>query len=291
VAYGDLSTDLNAAAFSLEEGEFTRKPIEDEHAVYLLKVESRQAAAKEDFNDPKVQEAIKTMLNQQRRKDWEQRYLARVQDTAPDPATAGAQFIAGRLLRLEEEQVNDPVEEEAIDRYYAGNKESFRETSVHLFTIAFELGLTEEERTKQRKEAQALRDEIANGKPFAEVAREHSEDPYASDGGDNMTVKRGERTEPLNSAIFALKPGVPDLHDDGSFLRILKVEDRVEGEIAPLADVREQIAEILLQQQRDELLRQWQEKARVNVDAWEKEHKPAAKAAVEKEKPQTQVDE
>jgi hypothetical protein len=53
------------------------------------------------------------------------------------------------------------------------------------------------------------------------------------------------------------------------------VEDRVEGGIAPLEDVREEIAEIPLQRQRDELARQWQAEARVKVDAWEKEHKRA----------------
>jgi parvulin-like peptidyl-prolyl isomerase len=187
------------------------------------------------------------------------------------------------------------VEQDAIARYYAKNKETFRETSVHLYTIAIELETTEEARAEQRKKAAALRDEIANGKPFVEVALEHSEDPYASDGGDNLTVKRGDRTEPLNSAIFALKPGVPDLHDDGRFLRILKVEDRVEGEIAPLAEVREDIAGILQQQQRDELLQQWQEEARVKVDAWEKAHQPAdgaAEGAVgEKETPKNQGEE
>ncbi len=72
-----------------------------------------------------------------------------------------------------------------------------------------------------------------------------------------------------------------DIHDDGTFLRILKAEDRVEGEIAPLAEVREDIAGILQQQQRDALLQQWQEEARVKVDAWEKERKD------EKEIPKT----
>jgi tetratricopeptide (TPR) repeat protein len=179
------------------------------------------------------------------------------------------------LIEIADEQVKGPVEQDAIARYYAKNKETFRETSVHLYTIAIELETTEEARAEQRKKAAALRDEIANGKPFAEVALEHSEDPYASDGGDNLTVKRGDRTEPLNSAIFALKPGVPDLHDDGRFLRILKVEDRVEGEIAPLEEVREDIAGILLQQRRDELLRQWQEEAREKVDIWELQNKRA----------------
>jgi hypothetical protein len=196
-----------------------------------------------------------------------------------------------QLTGLAEEQCKEPVEEDAINRYYAGNKESFRETSVHLYTITFQLEAAEEARADQRKEVAALRDEIANGKPIAEVAKERSEDPYAADGGDNLTVKRRDRTEPLDSAIFALKPGVPAIHDDGRFLRIMKVEDRVEGEVAPLAEVREDIAGILQQRKRDELLQQWQEEARVKVDAWEKENKDTGgpgRAAGEKEIPKTQ---
>ena len=53
------------------------------------------------------------------------------------------------------------------------------------------------------------------------------------------------------------------------------MEDRVEGEIAPLEEVRENIAGILLQQRRDELLRQWQEEAREKVDIWESQNKRA----------------
>ena len=196
-----------------------------------------------------------------------------------------------RLVKVAEALCQGPVEEDAIERYYAGNKEAFRETSVHLYTITFQLETTEEARAEQRQNVEALRDEIANGKPFAEVAKECSEDPYASDGGDNMTVKPRDRTEPLDSAIFALKPGVPAIHDDGTSLRILKVEDRVEGEIPPLAEVRADIAGILQRQQRDALLQQLEEDARVKVDAWEKEHKPAGKAADGKEKRQTQGEE
>jgi tetratricopeptide (TPR) repeat protein len=181
-----------------------------------------------------------------------------------------------KLVGLAEQQCTGPVEEDAIGRQYAETKESFRQTSVHLFTITLQLETTDEARAKQRKEVEALRNAIANGKPFAEVARERSEDPYASDGGDNLTVKRRDRAEPLDSAIFALKPGVPEIHEDGQFLRIIKVEDRAEGDIAPLEDVREEIAGILLQRQRDALLRQWREEAQVKVDAWEKANKHAA---------------
>ena len=98
VAYGELTSNLNMAAFSIEEGEFTRQIIEDEHGFYLLKVESRQAGKAVDFENPKVQGTIEGMINEQRCKDWEQRYLARVTNPAPDLITATAQDMAGLIF-------------------------------------------------------------------------------------------------------------------------------------------------------------------------------------------------
>jgi tetratricopeptide (TPR) repeat protein len=98
VAYGELAADLNAAAFSLGEGGFTRKVIEDEHAFYLLKVESRQAGKVEAFDDPKAQEAIKAVLAAQSRGDWERRYLAYLQDKKPDRVMARMQNMAAAYL-------------------------------------------------------------------------------------------------------------------------------------------------------------------------------------------------
>ncbi len=100
VAYGDLPEHLSVAAFSLEEGGFTRKLIEDEHAFYLLRVESRQAVKAEAFDDPKAQEAIKALLAAQSRGDWERRYLARLQDKKPDPVMARMQNMAATYLML-----------------------------------------------------------------------------------------------------------------------------------------------------------------------------------------------
>jgi tetratricopeptide (TPR) repeat protein len=98
VAYGDLSEPLNAAAFSLAPGEFTRKLVEDEHAFCLLKVESRQAGDAMEFEDPKVQEAIKAVLAAQWRADWGRRYLARLQDKKPDLVMASMQNMAAIYL-------------------------------------------------------------------------------------------------------------------------------------------------------------------------------------------------
>lgn len=94
VTYGELPEPLNEAAFALEKGEFTREMIEDEHAFYLLKVESRQAGEAADFKDSKVQEAVKAFLGAQWRANWERRYLERLQDKKPDLAMSKIQKMA-----------------------------------------------------------------------------------------------------------------------------------------------------------------------------------------------------
>lgn len=57
---------------------------------------------------------------------------------------------------------------------------------------------------KTKEEAERIRAEIVAGKPFEEVAREYSIDPYTRDaGGAFGTVTRGEN--PFQKAAFALK--------------------------------------------------------------------------------------
>jgi parvulin-like peptidyl-prolyl isomerase len=98
VAFAELPEPLNSAVFSLQEGESTRDLIEDRHAFYLIKVESRQAGDAVEFDDPKAQEAIKAVLAAQWRKEWEQRYLARLQDPGPDLVLGKIQHLVGARL-------------------------------------------------------------------------------------------------------------------------------------------------------------------------------------------------
>lgn len=159
------------------------------------------------------------------------------------------------------------IQPEEIARHYEQNRDSFRETSVHLhmFTILRVEG--KEARATQRKEVEALRDRIVNGTPFAEIAKLHSADPYKDDGGDRGIVKRGQTKfdEHLEEAIFALTPGTPIIHENEKLLWILRVEDRREGEVAPLEDVREEILAILSKPLREKLLTEWIEGGRKAV--------------------------
>ena len=59
-----------------------------------------------------------------------------------------------------------------------------------------------------RQEIEALRKQIQDGASFAEVAREHSDDPgSAKQGGSLGQIERGQMVEPFEETLFALEPG------------------------------------------------------------------------------------
>ena len=56
-----------------------------------------------------------------------------------------------------------------------------------------------------RIKADMLRSQILQGADFAELAKQHSRDATAKDGGDLGTLKRGELSQDVEGAILVLK--------------------------------------------------------------------------------------
>ena len=63
---------------------------------------------------------------------------------------------------------------------------------------------TEEQARARLQEVQL---KLAEGVPFADVARQYSDDPQAQQGGDLGWVTQGQLLPELDQAVFALKPG------------------------------------------------------------------------------------
>ncbi len=187
-----------------------------------------------------------------------------------EPDSEPALTLQNQLTARAAELTKAPPQEDAITRYYADHQESFRQFTVHVYMITLPLAGQDEAKVAQRKKAEDLRRKIVEGTPFAEVAREFSEDRSAKAGGDCGLVARGEYRPDLDKLIFSMKPGSLAIQEDEKYLRILKVEDRVDGAIEPLENAREKIKTILKVQQRAKLLEQWKEAARQAVDAQEK---------------------
>ncbi len=117
-----------------------------------------------------------------------------------------------------------------------------------------------------RIKAELLRTQLLQGADFAELAREHSKDATAKEGGDLGTLKRGELAQDVESQILSLQPGEvskPFRSALGYHIFKLESKDSLEGE--GLKRARAQIRDIL-----------FREKYQGRLDAWLKEIKTRA---------------
>ena len=117
-----------------------------------------------------------------------------------------------------------------------------------------------------RIKAEMLRAQLSDGADFIELARQHSRDASAKDGGDLGTLKRGELSQDVEAAILALRPGEmskPFRSALGYHVFRLESKEGLEGE--GLARIRQQIRVIL-----------FREKFETRQEAWLKEIKQRA---------------
>jgi peptidyl-prolyl cis-trans isomerase D len=138
------------------------------------------------------------------------------------------------------------ITEERLAQYYEEHKEEFRqEEQVRARHILFKLGPqpTAEEETRARAEAEAALKRIQDGRDFAQVAQQLSQDPAsAQEGGDLGFFKRGEMVKPFEDVAFALSPGEMSdpIRSDFGF-HLIKVEEVQEGGYRALETVRDEL--------------------------------------------------
>ena len=117
-----------------------------------------------------------------------------------------------------------------------------------------------------RIKAELVRTELAAGADFAELARQHSRDASARDGGDLGTLKRGELSQEIETEILALQPGAVSRPYRSSLgYHVFKLESKESLEGDGLVRVKQQIREIL-----------YREKYETRLEAWLKEIKQRA---------------
>ena len=109
-----------------------------------------------------------------------------------------------------------------------------------------------------RIKATMLRAQLSDGADFEELARQHSRDATAKDGGDLGTLKRGELSQEVEGAILALKAGQlsqPFRSPLGYHVFRLESKEGLEGE--GLVRIRNQIRDILFRQKYDTRQEAW----------------------------------
>jgi peptidyl-prolyl cis-trans isomerase SurA len=106
-----------------------------------------------------------------------------------------------------------------------------------------------------RIKAEMLRTQLEDGADFVELAKQHSRDATAKDGGDLGTLKRGELAPEIESELLTLREGQiskPVRSPLGFHVFRLESKDSLES-----ASIRQQIRDILFRQQFDTRLEVW----------------------------------
>jgi peptidyl-prolyl cis-trans isomerase C len=114
-------------------------------------------------------------------------------------------------------------------------------------------GITDEaELAAKRAELEEIRQEIADGADFATVARERSEGPSASSGGDLGQFGRGQMVPEFEEAAFSLEPGeLSGIVETQFGYHILQVTDRIPGRTESYEDAKENIRTFVTEQERN----------------------------------------
>ena len=156
---------------------------------------------------------------------------------------------------------NVVVTDEEIAAYYKENPEAFAaEDRAHAYHLIIIIGedAAPEALTAARAKAEAARQRaLAEGEDFTTVARELSEGPSASAGGDLGWVNRGALVSPLSETIFSLEPGeISEVVQTRFGFHVATISERRPAETISLETASDQIADLLRAQKATETLGQ-----------------------------------
>ncbi len=176
-----------------------------------------------------------------------QDYYQKHQEEFQEPARMQMRYI---LLTPQELASYQEVPEEELKSYYERNKQDFREKDrIRARQILFELEedvpvdlLQEAEEEMNQLMRRIQTEEIS----FSQAAREYSQGPAASEGGDLGWLERGESIPSFEEVAFSLEPGeLSEPFRTNRGVHLIRVEERQEGEVKQFSEVRDEVEEIV----------------------------------------------
>lgn len=161
-------------------------------------------------------------------------------------------FRAELLNNLKIKKLLEPsitITEEDIAAYFEANQESFAQPeqvrASHILV-------------KDEADAKSIHEKIVAGGDFAELAKEHSIDGSKDAGGDLGFFGKGMMVAPFEDAAFSLTVGeVSELVQSEFGYHIIKVTDKKEAKAANLEESKENIKNILLEQEIPNVYEEW----------------------------------
>ena len=178
------------------------------------------------------------------------------------------QLVKAKMIQREiRARIN--ITDKQIEEYYLDHPDEFRaEEGVVLRHILFPLSYppTPEVLDATVKEANRVRQEILDGRPFPEAAAQYSKDPTAGQGGWLGFFRKGSLSPEMEAGIVDLEEGeVSEPVQTALGVHLLRVEERTTGDIRPLEKVRGSIQEKLYEEAAERQFEEWRKELRKNA--------------------------
>ena len=165
-----------------------------------------------------------------------------------EPLKVKARYLAYRVKDFAAEV---EVSDEDVRAYYDvyrdrrfRRREAVKFSQIYLPAPAE--GTSTEDKEAARQQLEDVLKEAREGADFAELAKQHSKDESAAQGGDMGFVGKGQLVPALDTALFELKTGeVSEVLESAFGLHLLKAVEKQEAGLRELEEVREEIVEAL----------------------------------------------
>jgi peptidyl-prolyl cis-trans isomerase C len=187
---------------------------------------------------------------------------------------ADARMNIGISKMMDAEVSGQPPPTDAqVREFYDKNPDKFKQTeAVRASHILFKVDEKADEATKKKRlaEAQAVMKQVRGGADFAALAKKHSSDGSAAQGGDLNFFTKGQMVPAFDAAAFALQPGqISDIVTTEFGYHIIKVTERRPPSTVPFEQVSERIKEYLAEQRKQEraqaFIESLKQKAKIEV--------------------------
>ncbi len=134
------------------------------------------------------------------------------------------------------------VTEEEAEKYYNNNKDEFLKVRAShiLISNTDDEGNTvsDEQKAKNKEEAEKILKQAQQGVDFAQLAKEYSSDSSSENGGDLDFFSKGKMVEPFENAAFSLKNGeiYPEVVETDYGYHIIKKTDEKYDEFSTVKE-------------------------------------------------------
>ncbi|MCB1233938.1 MAG: SurA N-terminal domain-containing protein [Verrucomicrobiae bacterium] len=157
--------------------------------------------------------------------------------------------------------VNTPMEIRA--EYDRTKNEYASDPRIILRMLSIPKVTSTSDEAAQKRLVEDIRKQLTEGADFATMAKTHSSDSSAANGGLVGEIGKDYLNPFLTDKAFGLSTGkVSETIDDGPFWRLMKVDARNGGDVPSFEELKERIDQLVTQKKRKGYIDRWLDKLR-----------------------------